>query len=42
LFYLDFLGNTSDEKCRLALAHLSEIADFLRVLGRYPAWRARG
>jgi prephenate dehydratase len=40
-FYLDFMGNVDDEKCRLALAHLSEIADFLRVLGCYPAWRPR-
>lgn len=41
LFYLDFLGNANEEKCRLALAHLSEIADFLRVLGCYPAWRPK-
>ena len=36
LFYLDFLGKADDEKSKRALAHLGEIADFLRVLGSYP------
>jgi len=36
LFYLDFLGNISDDKCQKALGHLGELADFLRVLGSYP------
>lgn len=35
-FYLDFLGNTSDEHTQHALAHLREQADFLRILGSYP------
>ncbi len=36
LFYLDFFGKADDEKSKRALAHLGEIADFLRVLGSYP------
>ena len=36
LFYLDFLAKADDEKSKRALAHLGEIADFLRVLGSYP------
>ena len=36
LFYLDLLGNTEDERVKRALGHLSEVADFLRVLGCYP------
>jgi prephenate dehydratase len=36
LFYLDFSGKAGDEKSKRALAHLGEIADFLRVLGSYP------
>ncbi len=34
-FYVDFLGNVAEERCRNALRHLSEITDFLRVLGCY-------
>jgi prephenate dehydratase len=34
-FYLDFLGNIKETRCRKAISHLSEIADFLRVLGCY-------
>ena len=36
LFYLDFMGRQDDERVQNALRHLSEIADFLRVLGSYP------
>jgi prephenate dehydratase len=36
LFYLDFLGCADSPVARNALANLSEIADFLRVLGCYP------
>jgi len=35
-FYLDFIGNLREERCRKALAHLEEVTDFLRVLGCYP------
>lgn len=37
LFYLDFRGRVDDPKCEKALGHLSEVADFMRVLGCYPA-----
>jgi prephenate dehydratase len=37
LFYLDFLGHTDDPACRNAIGHLKELADFLRILGCYPA-----
>ncbi len=36
LFYLDFIGHVEEERCRNALGHLRELADFLRVLGCYP------
>jgi prephenate dehydratase len=36
-FYVDFMGNVQDKKCRKALEHLSEITDFLRVLGSYKS-----
>jgi prephenate dehydratase len=36
LFYLDFLGHQDDPRCQRALAHLSELADLVRVLGCYP------
>lgn len=35
LFYLDLLGHRKDKAVRQALAHLGEVADFLRVLGSY-------
>ncbi|HMD97888.1 MAG TPA: prephenate dehydratase [Terriglobia bacterium] len=35
LFYLDFLGNIKEERCRKALDHLGEVTSFLRVLGCY-------
>jgi prephenate dehydratase len=35
LFYLDLLGRTDEPNVRTALAHLGEVADFLRVLGSY-------
>ncbi len=34
-FYIDFAGSTSDENCRKALAHLEEIASFMKILGSY-------
>lgn len=34
-FYLDFLGNVKEERCRKALAHLEEVTKFMRVLGCY-------
>ena len=37
LFYLDLLGRREDTAVKNALAHLGELADFLRVLGSYRA-----
>jgi prephenate dehydratase len=37
LFYLDFIGHSEDPVCQKALGHLLELADFLRILGCYPA-----
>ena len=37
LFYLDFLGHVDDPVSRNAMGHLQELADFLRILGCYPA-----
>jgi len=37
LFYLDLWGHRDDKPVRNALGHLSELADFLRVLGSYRA-----
>ena len=39
LFYLDFQGNPSDPSARNALKNLSEITEFLRVLGCYATVR---
>ncbi len=36
LFYMDFLGNPEEEAPRNALRHLSELTEFLEVLGSYP------
>jgi prephenate dehydratase len=36
-FYLDFVGSVKQEHCKRALAHLSEVANFLRVLGCYES-----
>lgn len=38
-FYLDFAGNVKEERCKKALAHLSEVTNFLRVLGCYVSAR---
>jgi prephenate dehydratase len=37
MFYIDLLGNRDEPHVRNALGHLSELADFLRVLGSYRA-----
>lgn len=37
LFYVDFIGHTSDPAIIHALGHLAELADMWRVLGCYPA-----
>ena len=34
-FYLDFVGNVKEDRCRKALEHLEEVTNFLRVLGCY-------
>ena len=36
VFYVDFLGG-DDEPARNALRHLGEVAEFVKVLGIYPA-----
>ena len=35
LFYIDFIGHAEDIVCARALAHLQELAPFLRILGSY-------
>ena len=36
LYYLDFLGKSTDPVPLKALAHLEELADMLKILGSYP------
>jgi prephenate dehydratase len=36
-FYLDFIGNIREDRCRRALDHLAEVTNFLRVLGCYKS-----
>ena len=35
LFYLDLIGHRNEKNVQNALAHLAEVADFVRVLGSY-------
>jgi len=35
LFYLDFEGNIQDDRCKKALNHLEELAEFIKFLGSY-------
>ncbi len=37
IFYLDFAGSTEQDACKNALRHLEEIAEFIKMLGSYPA-----
>jgi len=39
LFYIDFIGSTSDDVSKRALDHLGEYAMTLRVLGSYPRFK---
>lgn len=39
LFYIDFIGSEEDERVKKALAHLSEYAVMLRILGSYVRYR---
>jgi len=39
LFYIDFIGSTSDEVSKRALDHLGEYAMTLRILGSYPRFK---
>ena len=36
-FYLDFEGNIEQSKIQNALKHLEELADFIKILGSFPA-----
>ena len=36
-FYLDFIGNIKEDRCRRALDHLAEVTNFLRILGCYKS-----
>lgn len=36
-FYLDFIGNTNEDRSKKALVHLAEVTNFLRVLGCYES-----
>lgn len=35
-FYLDFNGSVKDEKVKNALRHLTEVTNFIKILGSYP------
>ncbi len=37
IFYLDFEGSAKQKRSQNALRHLEEIAEFIKVLGSYPA-----
>lgn len=39
LFYIDFVGSTTDEVCKKALENLGEYVLMLRVLGSYPRFK---
>jgi prephenate dehydratase len=39
LFYIDFAGHAEAPTCARALAHLGELAPFMRVLGSYPRYQ---
>lgn len=41
-FYIDFAGSLKDRNCRNAVAHLGEIASFLKILGCYPRDTEKG
>jgi arogenate/prephenate dehydratase len=36
IFFLDYIGHTSELKCKQAMRHLQEITPFFKVLGSYP------
>ena len=40
IFYVDFAGSLSEERCRRAIGQLEEMATFVRVFGSYPRARA--
>lgn len=42
LFYIDFIGHIGSESCKRALAHLEEIAPFIRVLGSFKRDKING
>ena len=37
-FYIDIEDKIDNERCKKAISHLKEIADFLKVLGSYKRW----
>lgn len=40
IFYLDFIGSLTEERCQRAVEQLREMATFVRVFGSYPRARA--
>ncbi len=36
LFYVDFAGSLEDRRCKRAMAHLRELAGYVKILGSYP------